>query len=124
MSKNDFYGNDVLVEEFEFTYVGEPAEREASGQPSVKTRLLSMASAMAVAGMLVLGPCSVSTPSDATGSQSNGTVVRIYVKGGQPTVENVPVPESHRTAAARFGRLFRPVPLSDAEKLRDPDFDL
>jgi hypothetical protein len=45
---------------------------------------------------------------------------------GQPTphVAPVAVPEAHRAAADRFRKMFRAVPLTKAEKIADPDFDL
>lgn len=36
----------------------------------------------------------------------------------------LPIPEPHRLAAERFRRFFKPVPMTDAEHLPDPDYGL
>lgn len=39
------------------------------------------------------------------------------------TVPAVPIPASHQQSADRFGRMFKQVPLSDVERLPDPDYE-
>ena len=124
MRKNDFYENAVLVDDFEFTIVDQASASggEPVGRPPVKTKLLMVASAIAVAGVLVFGPWSPENVNPTPGSPT----VRVYVRNAWDAGggEEVRVPAAHYRAAERFRQLFQEAPLTAAEKLPDPDFGL
>jgi len=132
MSADNFYGNSVLVEDFDYAV---PAEGPLvqSGSPddrgSAKTTLLRTITAIAVSTIVVFGPCSASSPNvtPAENLEKEDTViVRVLAPPVTPlpSVQHVVAPEAHQRAAAQFNRLFRPVPLNAAERLPDPDYGL
>lgn len=111
-----FYADDVFVEEIDFSRPSGDAHAPLQHDVvSFSGSLLSTITAVAMFGVLSIGggwPSSwTSPPIDAQ------ALVRARVP-------DVSIPPAHLQAAARFGRLFRPVPLSSVEKLPDPDYGL
>lgn len=53
-----------------------------------------------------------------------GLPIEVRVRSNAATVPHVPIPDTHRRAAERTRMYFRHVPLNEAEKMPDPDYDL
>ena len=127
---NTFYENEVLSEELDYTVVDQPQPmRFADAYRTASSRMLHGAAAFAVTSAIVFGPVGASAPADYAGHHQNRTVL-VKVKSerlspvAREPVSHVDVTDSHQRAAERFRRMFRAVPLSEAEKLPDPDFGL
>jgi hypothetical protein len=116
-----FYSNDVLMEEFDYTIVSDPAPNDQ--RESVLSKISGTVAAIAAGGVLLFGPFGFSSlPGLAIDPAAQSMViVRAYTHNH---VGLVAMPDAHQEAAARFQKLFRVVPLNDVERLKDPDYGL
>ena len=123
-----FYENEILSEELDYTIVDQPQPvRFADAYRTASSRILRVSAAFAVTSAIMFGPVGASAPADYAGHHQNRTVL-VKLKKLSPVasepVSRVDVTNSHQRAAERFRRIFRAVPLSETEKLPDPDFGI
>jgi hypothetical protein len=127
MEREEFFRNQVVevVDDVTYEVIASATFRGEASTPTLRsaarTTIVPTLTALVVGGLLTFSSIAAAGPKERATARARpgNAIVRVQVE----TVPHVPIPPAQREAASRFRRIFREVPLSDAEKLPVRDVD-
>lgn len=127
-----FYTAEIFSPGINFSEVSAPEQAPIrQAKPLIEWRspvMLTMAAAVALVGIVTVSPSSLTSATTRSAVVvRQGHVAKpsdLSVERATRSAARVDMPPLHRSAAERFSRLFRSVPLNDIERLPDPDYGL